>query len=349
MRAILVPHSDIPAHQQVPVDVDAGRRRRTGSATCSTSSPAGTPAPDRVERSTASRPRSSRCSSWPPRSPAGSTPSCGGGGLVQLPALLVGLPGAARARCWAPTSFARSSARRRPRSPIARRGHRRRAPPCRWRWPPSSGRRCGAAVATHLPGTFFRRSRSCCSSSSGSGPCCAPRSARSRTCAGTAATTHARTASPPSRWAPSSASTTASSAPAPARSSSSASSRCWATRSSTPRPSPRSSTSPPTSPPSSCSPPAATSLWALGLTMGAANLVGGVSARAPRSPRGSGFVRVVFLVVVGVLLSSSAHDVTASGVLAIAGAAPFAGPAAPRCRDAQLADTARPDGARLTR
>jgi uncharacterized membrane protein YfcA len=50
-------------------------------------------------------------------------------------------------------------------------------------------------------------------------------------------------------------------------------------------------------------------LWALGLTMGAANLVGGVVGARTAVQRGSGFVRVVFLVVVGVLLVKLGSDV----------------------------------------
>jgi uncharacterized protein len=50
-------------------------------------------------------------------------------------------------------------------------------------------------------------------------------------------------------------------------------------------------------------------LWALGLTMGAANLVGGVVGARTAVRRGSGFVRVVFLAVVGVLLVRLAYDV----------------------------------------
>lgn len=50
-------------------------------------------------------------------------------------------------------------------------------------------------------------------------------------------------------------------------------------------------------------------LWLLGLTMGAANLVGGVLGARTAVRRGSGFVRVVFLVVVAVLLVKLGHDV----------------------------------------
>jgi len=50
-------------------------------------------------------------------------------------------------------------------------------------------------------------------------------------------------------------------------------------------------------------------LWLLGLTMGAANLVGGVVGARTAVKRGSGFVRVVFLVVVAVLLLKLGHDV----------------------------------------
>ncbi len=50
-------------------------------------------------------------------------------------------------------------------------------------------------------------------------------------------------------------------------------------------------------------------LWALGLTMGVANLVGAVIGARTAVRRGSGFVRVVFLVVVGVLLVKLGYDV----------------------------------------
>jgi uncharacterized membrane protein YfcA len=50
-------------------------------------------------------------------------------------------------------------------------------------------------------------------------------------------------------------------------------------------------------------------LWALGLTMGAANLVGGVVGARTAVRRGSGFVRVVFLAVVAVLLAKLGYDV----------------------------------------
>ncbi len=52
-------------------------------------------------------------------------------------------------------------------------------------------------------------------------------------------------------------------------------------------------------------------LWALGLTMGAANLVGGVLGARTAVRRGSRFVRVVFLAVVAVLLVKLAHDILA--------------------------------------
>ncbi|MFN8169443.1 MAG: TSUP family transporter [Candidatus Nanopelagicales bacterium] len=50
-------------------------------------------------------------------------------------------------------------------------------------------------------------------------------------------------------------------------------------------------------------------LWALGLAMGAANLAGAVVGARTAVRRGSGFVRVVFLVVVGVLLLRLGYDV----------------------------------------
>jgi len=49
-------------------------------------------------------------------------------------------------------------------------------------------------------------------------------------------------------------------------------------------------------------------LWALGLTMGAANLAGGVIGARTAVRKGSGFVRVVFLVVVAVLLLKLGYD-----------------------------------------
>lgn len=52
-------------------------------------------------------------------------------------------------------------------------------------------------------------------------------------------------------------------------------------------------------------------LWALGLAMGAANLTGAVVGARTAVRRGSGFVRVVFLVVVGVLLLKLGYDVVA--------------------------------------
>jgi uncharacterized protein len=50
-------------------------------------------------------------------------------------------------------------------------------------------------------------------------------------------------------------------------------------------------------------------LWALGLTMGAANLAGGVIGARTAVRKGSGFVRVVFLVVVAALLVKLGFDV----------------------------------------
>jgi hypothetical protein len=49
-------------------------------------------------------------------------------------------------------------------------------------------------------------------------------------------------------------------------------------------------------------------LWALGLVMGAANLLGAVVGARTAVRRGSGFVRVVFLVVVGALLLRLGYD-----------------------------------------
>jgi hypothetical protein len=50
-------------------------------------------------------------------------------------------------------------------------------------------------------------------------------------------------------------------------------------------------------------------LWVLGLTMGVANLAGGVIGARTAVRKGSGFVRVVFLVVVAALLVKIAYDV----------------------------------------
>jgi uncharacterized membrane protein YfcA len=52
-------------------------------------------------------------------------------------------------------------------------------------------------------------------------------------------------------------------------------------------------------------------LWALGLTMGAANLAGAVLGARTAVRRGSAFVRIVFLTVVAVLLVRLAYDVLA--------------------------------------
>lgn len=50
-------------------------------------------------------------------------------------------------------------------------------------------------------------------------------------------------------------------------------------------------------------------LWALGLTMGAANLLGAVLGARTAVRKGSGFVRVVFLAVVAALLVKLGYDV----------------------------------------
>lgn len=54
-------------------------------------------------------------------------------------------------------------------------------------------------------------------------------------------------------------------------------------------------------------------LWLLGLLMGACNVVGAVIGARMAVRRGSGFVRVVFLVVVGVLILRLAWDVVVGG------------------------------------
>ncbi|WP_199734815.1 TSUP family transporter [Cellulomonas sp. PhB143] len=50
-------------------------------------------------------------------------------------------------------------------------------------------------------------------------------------------------------------------------------------------------------------------LWGLGLVVGAANLCGGYLGARMAVAKGSGFVRVVFVVVVGVLIVKLGHDV----------------------------------------
>ncbi|WP_402468520.1 TSUP family transporter [Isoptericola aurantiacus] len=50
-------------------------------------------------------------------------------------------------------------------------------------------------------------------------------------------------------------------------------------------------------------------IWGLGLAMGAANLVGGYVGARMAVARGSGFVRVVFVVVVGALICKLGYDV----------------------------------------
>jgi uncharacterized membrane protein YfcA len=50
-------------------------------------------------------------------------------------------------------------------------------------------------------------------------------------------------------------------------------------------------------------------LWALGLTMGVANLVGGFLGARTAIARGSSFVRKVFLVVLTGLIIKLAYDV----------------------------------------
>ncbi len=52
--------------------------------------------------------------------------------------------------------------------------------------------------------------------------------------------------------------------------------------------------------------------WALGLAMGIANLTGAIVGARTAVRRGSGFVRIVFLVVVGLLLLRVGYDVVAT-------------------------------------
>ena len=49
-------------------------------------------------------------------------------------------------------------------------------------------------------------------------------------------------------------------------------------------------------------------LWALGLMMGAANLVGGFVGARTALRQGNGFVRKVFLVVIAALVVKLAYD-----------------------------------------
>ncbi|WP_407320424.1 TSUP family transporter [Isoptericola halotolerans] len=55
--------------------------------------------------------------------------------------------------------------------------------------------------------------------------------------------------------------------------------------------------------------PAGAVIWGLGLAMGAANLVGGYVGARMAVAKGSGFVRVVFVVVVGALICKLGYDV----------------------------------------
>ncbi|HZA72787.1 MAG TPA: TSUP family transporter, partial [Propionibacteriaceae bacterium] len=50
-------------------------------------------------------------------------------------------------------------------------------------------------------------------------------------------------------------------------------------------------------------------LWALGLTMGAANLVGGLLGARTAISRGNAFIRRVFLVVLAALVLRLSYDV----------------------------------------
>ena len=53
-------------------------------------------------------------------------------------------------------------------------------------------------------------------------------------------------------------------------------------------------------------------LWAVGLVMGMCNLAGAILGARTAIARGSGFVRVVFLVIVGLLICRLAWEVLAS-------------------------------------
>jgi hypothetical protein len=50
-------------------------------------------------------------------------------------------------------------------------------------------------------------------------------------------------------------------------------------------------------------------LWILGITMGLANLTGAVIGARTAVRKGSGFVRIVFLIVVGLLLLRMGYDI----------------------------------------
>ena len=95
MRAIWIPHSDIPGDQQVSHEATPGRRAR--ALPISRTSCSGWSRPVELGRTVSRSLPSSAPSSWQGCSPAGWTPSSGEGGLIQLPALLLGLPDASPA------------------------------------------------------------------------------------------------------------------------------------------------------------------------------------------------------------------------------------------------------------
>ena len=143
---------EIPAAQQV-----SRRRRRptpwpTSCSTSSTSSTAGRGAgePTRAPRPLAAAHGSAGLA-------AGWVDAVvGGGGLIQLPALLLGLPGAAPAQLLATNKFGSIC------GTVGQLGHL--LPPgaarpahgrCRWRWSPSSGALGGALIGLHIPKAAF--------------------------------------------------------------------------------------------------------------------------------------------------------------------------------------------------
>ena len=266
MRAILVPHSDIPAHQQVPstsrptpscrADRRRARRRPRLERRVRNSAP---DLPWNSPRRHAARARGAaraRRRRWPD----GSTPVSGGGGLVQLPALLVALPDAEPATVLGTnksssiigTSAAALTYRRAAVTDVATarpHGARgvRRGPPAA----PRSPRACpGTLLPSARPGAARGRraldaaaARTSASAGSALARRRVARAARRR--GGGHGRRHRpvrRRLRPRHRHVPRLR----------------RSSPCSATRSSTPRPSRRSSTSRPTSPRSSCSASAAT-------------------------------------------------------------------------------------------
>ena len=298
MRAIWMPHSDIPrgpagrrrrrpptpqAHELLDIldIVDRVARARAGDG-------------ERVADPTLTHPR---CflGARGIRAPGWIDAVVGGGGLVQLPALLVGLPGATPAQLLATNKFgsifgtATSSVTY----------YRRVRPDLRTALPMAAvayvGAIGGALIGLHIPKSAFnpiilvllvarRRLHD---------PQARPRQ-------GVDPALRRRPAHGRSRCSPasSSGSTTARSARAPAASSSSRSSGCSATTSSRRAPRPRSPTSRRTSARCTVFLPRGLVLFKVGAVMAVGQpRSAATSARARPWPKGSGFVRVVFIVV----------------------------------------------------